>query len=129
MGDWRPGSLRFAFLIEPPFCYRTPDGAVTGCDVELARQIADQIGADAFDPIETEFAELLPGLLDGCWHMTTGLFVTEERGRPWTSVDRSGRCPTGCSFGPTILTASPDTHPWRRPRACDWVSSRARFSI
>ena len=59
MADWRPGVLKFAFLIEPPFCYRTPDGAVTGCDVELARLIARQIGADSFDPIETEFA--LPG--------------------------------------------------------------------
>jgi polar amino acid transport system substrate-binding protein len=73
--------LRFAFLIEPPFCYRTPDGAVTGCDVELARHVARQIGADAFDLIETEFAELLPGLIDGRWRMTTGLLVTEERRR------------------------------------------------
>jgi len=81
VGDWRPGSLRFAFLIEPPFCYRTQDGAVTGCDVELARTIARQIGADAFDPVETEFAELMPGLIDGSWHMTTGLFVTDERRR------------------------------------------------
>jgi polar amino acid transport system substrate-binding protein len=81
VGDWRPGGLRFAFLIEPPFCYRTADGAVTGCDVELARRIGRQIGADAFDPIETEFATLLPGLVDGRWHMTTGLFITEERRR------------------------------------------------
>jgi len=81
VGDWRPAGLRFAFLIEPPFCYRTQDGAVTGCDVELARHIAQQIGADAFELVETEFAELLPGLIDGSWHMTTSLFVTEERRR------------------------------------------------
>ena len=81
MGDWRSGGLRFAFLIEPPFCYRTPDGAVTGCDVELARHVARRIGAMAFDPVETEFAELLPGLVDGRWHITTGLFITDERRR------------------------------------------------
>jgi polar amino acid transport system substrate-binding protein len=79
VGDWRPEGLRFAFLIEPPFCYRTPDGAVTGCDVELARLMVRQIGADAFDPVEAEFDQLLPGLLDGRWHMTTGLFITAER--------------------------------------------------
>src|SRR5262249_51257303 len=81
VGDWRPGGLRSAFLSEPPFCYRTPDDAVTGCDVELARHVARQIGADAFELIETRFAELLPGLIDGRWNMTTGLFVTEERRR------------------------------------------------
>ena len=71
--------VRFAFLIEPPFCYRTASGAVTGCDVELARHALHAIGAGALIPIETEFAELIPGLADGHWDMTTGLFVTEAR--------------------------------------------------
>ena len=73
--------LRFAFLIEPPFCYRTSDGAVTGCDVEVARHVIRQIGDGAFVPVETEFAELLPGLADGRWDMTTGMFITDERRR------------------------------------------------
>jgi polar amino acid transport system substrate-binding protein len=73
--------LRFAFLIEPPFCYRASDGAITGCDVEVARHVAQRIGVGALDPVETEFAELLPGLADGRWDMTTGLFVTAERRR------------------------------------------------
>ena len=71
--------LRFAFLIEPPFCYRAPDGTVTGCDVELARHVLREIGVRSFIPVETEFAELLSGLEDGRWEMTTGLFVTDER--------------------------------------------------
>ncbi len=29
--------------------------------------------------METEFAELLPGVAAGRWRMTTGLFATEER--------------------------------------------------
>ena len=37
--------VRFAFLIEPPFCSRTATGAVTGCDVELARHVLHEIGA------------------------------------------------------------------------------------
>jgi polar amino acid transport system substrate-binding protein len=71
--------IRFAFLIEPPFCYRAPEGAVTGCDVEVARHVIRQVGLGAFVPVETAFAELLPGLADGRWDMTTGLFVTAER--------------------------------------------------
>jgi len=75
-----PGrDVRFAFLIEPPFCYRTESGAVTGCDVELARHVLRAIGAGALIQVETEFAELIPGLADGRWDMTTGLFVTEAR--------------------------------------------------
>jgi len=70
--------LKFAYLIEPPFNYREPDGTVTGCDVELARHVLGELG-DVFEPVEAEFAELLPGLGQGRWRMTTGLFATEER--------------------------------------------------
>ncbi len=73
------GEFRFAFLIEPPFCYRAADGDVTGCDVEVARHVALTLGYASFVPVETEFADLLPGLADGRWHMTTGMFVTPER--------------------------------------------------
>lgn len=71
--------VKFAYLIEPPFNYRTADGTVTGCDVELARYIFSQIGIASFEPIETEFAELIPGIVQGRWRMTTGLFATDER--------------------------------------------------
>src|ERR1700753_3966189 len=37
------------------------------------------IGINSIVLIETEFSELLPGLADGRWDMTTGLFVTSER--------------------------------------------------
>ena len=71
--------MKFAYLIEPPFNYRELDGSVAGCDVELARYVFSEIGVDGFEPVETEFAELLPGVSDGRWRMTTGLFATDER--------------------------------------------------
>lgn len=71
----------FAYLIEPPFNYRMLDGTVTGCDVDLARAVLGMVGMGGFNPIETEFAQLLPGLGDGRWRMTTGLFATDERRR------------------------------------------------
>jgi polar amino acid transport system substrate-binding protein len=69
----------FAYLIEPPFNYRNHDGTITGCDVELARTVLGMIGFRDVELIEAEFAQLLPGLRDGRWRMTTGLFATEER--------------------------------------------------
>jgi len=71
--------LKFAYLIEPPFNYRETNGTVTGCDVELARAVFERLGVKEFEMVETEFADLLPGLADGRWQMTTGLFATVER--------------------------------------------------
>lgn len=71
--------MKFAYLIEPPFNYVDATGRVTGSDVELARFVFSQIGIAEFEPVETEFAELLPGVGDGRWRMTTGLFGTDER--------------------------------------------------
>lgn len=70
--------MKFAYLIEPPFNYREPNGTVTGSDVELACHVLSELG-HSFEPLEAEFAELLPGLGVGRWRMTTGLFATEER--------------------------------------------------
>lgn len=69
----------FAYLQEPPFCFRDDAGGVNGCDVELAQAILTQLGVREFVPMEAEFAELLPGLAAGRWTMTTGLFITPAR--------------------------------------------------
>jgi polar amino acid transport system substrate-binding protein len=74
---WRQ-RVTFAHLEEPPFCFRA-ENRVTGCDVELAEAILTQIGVEEFAPVEVEFSELLPGLIDGRWMMTTGLFITPAR--------------------------------------------------
>lgn len=71
--------MKFAYLIEPPFNFRDARGVITGCDVELARRVCEALGTHTFEPVETEFAELLPGVNDGRWQMTTGLFDTAER--------------------------------------------------
>jgi len=70
--------MRFAYLIEPPFNYRNESGRIIGHDVEIARHVIQELG-EAFEPVETEFAQLLPGLSKNNWQMTTGLFVTPER--------------------------------------------------
>ena len=71
----------FAYLEEPPFCARNGEGQATGCDVDLARHVLTAIGVRRIDFVLTDFAELLPGLADGRWTMTTGLFITPERAR------------------------------------------------
>jgi len=72
--------MKFAYLIESPFNFRDEAGKVLGHDVDVARHVFREIG-ETFEPIETEFAQLLPGLSAGNWRMTTGLFATEERRR------------------------------------------------
>lgn len=71
--------MKFAFLQEPPFCFTEASGELGGCDVKLAEKICQMLGLASFSPVETEFAELLPGLISGHWDMTTGLFISEER--------------------------------------------------
>ena len=69
--------MKFAWIAEPPFNY-LENGRVTGCDVELARHVFSRLD-ETFEPVETEFAQLLTGLEDGRWDLTTGMFITPER--------------------------------------------------
>ncbi len=71
--------VSFAYLIEPPFCYVDGLGVVTGCDVELARCVLNQVGVSEIEFTEQQFSALLPGLCSHDWDMTTGLFITEKR--------------------------------------------------
>ena len=73
--------MRFAFLQEPPFCFTDASGKVDGCDTKLASKICQMLELEHFSPIEAEFAELLPGVTNGRWDMTTGLFISDERRR------------------------------------------------
>jgi len=57
--------MRFAFLQEPPFCFTDGSGTLGGCDAILAQKLCQALGLEAFSPVETEFANLLPGLIDG----------------------------------------------------------------
>ncbi|MBE1205660.1 transporter substrate-binding domain-containing protein [Aminobacter carboxidus] len=69
--------MKFVWIAEPPFNY-LEDGRLSGSDVELARYMFAGIG-ETFEPVETSFSELLPGLADGRWDVTTGMFATRER--------------------------------------------------
>lgn len=71
--------MRFAWIDERPFNYEVA-GRLTGCDVALARAAISAL-AEPFEPVRTTFPELLPGLRDGRWDVTTGMFVTPERER------------------------------------------------
>lgn len=74
-------SVTFAYLDEPPFCFPGPSGQPSGCDVELARTSLLAIGVKKIEMVLVTFADLLPGIVEGRWTMTTGLFVTPERER------------------------------------------------
>jgi len=73
--------LVFAYLDEPPFCFPVEGGAALGCDVELVAAALHELDVTSFDMRLTSFAELLPGLSDGRWTVTTPLFITAERAR------------------------------------------------
>ena len=73
--------MKFAYLQEPPFCFTDATGKLGGCDAVLAEKVCQVLKSEDFSSIETEFAELLPGLVDGRWDMTTGLFISEERSK------------------------------------------------
>jgi polar amino acid transport system substrate-binding protein len=75
---WSGGSVRFAWIDEPPFGYLDHSGTPTGCDIALARAACAAVD-EPFEPVRLTFAELLPGLADGRWDVTTGMFITAER--------------------------------------------------
>jgi polar amino acid transport system substrate-binding protein len=74
-----PETIVFAYLDEPPFCFPGPNGAALGSDVELVSEALRTLGITSFGMRLTSFAELLPGLVDGRWTITTPLFITPER--------------------------------------------------
>jgi len=75
---WRD-RVTFAYIDEPPFAAPLPNGAATGCDVELALIGLQALGVRHVELQLTTFAELLPGVASGRWTMNTPLFVSAER--------------------------------------------------
>lgn len=70
-----------AILDEPPFCWLDTGGAGAGCDVEVAAGVVRRAGLGSLAVTQVAFADLIPGLLAGRWHVNTGMFVTTERRR------------------------------------------------
>jgi len=92
--DWRERVL-VAYLDEPPFGIPPGAGArPSGCDVEVAHRVLAEAGATEIEFELTTFPELIPGLVEGRWHVSTAMFITDERAplvdfsRPvWAAAD------------------------------------------
>jgi polar amino acid transport system substrate-binding protein len=92
--SWRAGVV-VAYLDEPPFAIPGRPGArPAGCDMDLAHHVLAAAGVTAVRYVLTTFADLIAGLVDGRWDMTTAIFVTDDRaqivdfGRPvWAAAD------------------------------------------
>ena len=68
-----------AILDEPPFCWLDANGAASGCDVEVASTVLRRAGIRLVDVQQVTFAELIPGVVEGRWHLNTGMFITDAR--------------------------------------------------
>lgn len=77
---WRERTV-FAFIDEPPFARPLRGGNAEGCDVELAFTVLRSLGVEQIELRLATFAELLPGVAEGRWHVNTPLFVTAERSK------------------------------------------------
>jgi polar amino acid transport system substrate-binding protein len=81
MSTSTPGTAVMAILDEPPFCWPTGGGTAAGCDVEVARIALRLAGVHTVHYQLVTFAELIPGVVDGRWDLTTGMFITRARRR------------------------------------------------
>ncbi len=76
-----PDPVVLAILDEPPFCWLEPGGDAAGCDVEVLSTVLGRAGIRSLVVRQVTFAELVPGVVEGRWHVNTGMFITEERRR------------------------------------------------
>jgi len=80
-GSGLPDRVVLAILDEPPFCWLEANGTAAGCDVEVASIVLRRAGIRSVAVRQVTFAELIPGVIEGRWHLNTGMFVTEQRRR------------------------------------------------
>lgn len=76
---WRDTTI-VAYLDEPPFAISGRAGErPSGCDMDVALHVLTSTGVGDIRYVRTTFHELIPGLLDQRWHLTTAIFVTDDR--------------------------------------------------
>ncbi|MGH8835678.1 MAG: transporter substrate-binding domain-containing protein [Actinomycetes bacterium] len=80
-GSGRPDKVVMAILDEPPFCWLDANGAAAGCDVEVASTVLRGAGIRLGAVQQVTFAELIPGVVEGRWHLNPGMFITDARRR------------------------------------------------
>jgi polar amino acid transport system substrate-binding protein len=80
-GSDLPDRVVLAILDEPPYCWLEANGAAAGCDVEVAATVLARAGIRSVTVQQVTFAELIPGLVEGRWHLNTGMFISDARRR------------------------------------------------
>jgi polar amino acid transport system substrate-binding protein len=76
---WRDTTI-VAYLDEPPFAISGQAGErPSGCDMDVALHVLTGAGVGDIRYVRTTFDELIPGVLDQRWHLTTAIFVTDDR--------------------------------------------------
>lgn len=74
------GTLRVGFANETPFAYATPDGELTGFDIEVLRHILADMGIKDLDGGLTNFGGLIPGLVAKRFDLvTSAIYIRPDR--------------------------------------------------
>lgn len=72
--------LRVGYAVEAPYAFVDGQGKVTGEGPTLARHVADALRIERIVWVQTDFASLVPDLLEGRFDVVAaGLFITAER--------------------------------------------------
>lgn len=78
----RQGYVSVGFANEAPFAYATPDGKLTGFNVEVARAVLKKMGIKEMTGVLTEFGSLIPGLKAKRFDIiTAGMYITPDRSK------------------------------------------------
>lgn len=116
------GDVVVAYLDEPPFgvppAPGDPGARPSGCDLEVADLALARAGVRSVRYVLTDFPELIPGLVDGRWHMTTAIFVTPPRAGAY--VRQAGHAGVAAVADP--VAARPGAARRRRPVAAPAVA-------
>lgn len=84
------GYVTVGFANEQPYAYATPDGQLTGLNVEIAREVFNNMGVEELNPVLTEFGSLIPGLKAERFDViTAGMYITPERAEEADFADQN----------------------------------------
>ncbi|WP_300156921.1 transporter substrate-binding domain-containing protein [Solidesulfovibrio sp.] len=79
---WTGGEIRVGYSGEPPYCFRTATGEVSGAAPEVAKAVFGHAGIGPVRWVLLDFNQAIPALLDGRIDMiANGLFITPERAK------------------------------------------------
>lgn len=74
------GTIRVGFANETPFSYATPDGELTGFDIEVLRHVFADMGIKDLDGGLTNFGGLIPGLVAKRFDLvTSAIYIRPDR--------------------------------------------------